>query len=129
MARPDSEWPNLETAKANNIEDSDRLCSLFNNRTRKNLNKSGFDKVKLYNRKETFLQFKSVKGNVFNNRKHKYKEIKRFRKADITQYSTSIDVEEIVRSGVYFVQILESFICENLKFNPFGRIFIEMTAK
>ena len=46
----------------------------------------------------------SVTGNVFKNRKHKYEEIKRFRKGDITHYLTSIDVKEIVRSGVYFVK-------------------------
>ena len=30
MAHSDSEWPKIETAKAINLEDSDRLCSLFN---------------------------------------------------------------------------------------------------
>ena len=81
MAYPDSKRPKKVTAKANNKEDSDRLCSLFNNKTWKNLNKSGFDKVNHYNPKETFLQLMSVRGNVFNNRKHKYEEINRFRKA------------------------------------------------
>ena len=81
MAYPDSNWLKKVTAKANNIEVSDRLCSLFNNKTWKNLNKSGFDKVNHYNHKETFLQLMSVRGNVFNNRKHKYEEINRFRKA------------------------------------------------
>ena len=109
MAYPDSQWPKKVTAKANNIEDSDRLCSLFNNKTWKNLNKSGFDKVKHYKPKETFLHFMSVTGNVFKNRKHKYEEINRFGKGDITQYLTGIDVKEIVRSGVYFVKILEIF--------------------
>ena len=71
----------------------------------------------------------SVTGNVFKNRKHKYEEINRFGKGDITQYLTSIDVKEIVRSGVYFVKILESFICENLEFNPFERNIIDITAK
>ena len=129
MAYPDSNWLKKVTAKANNIEDSDRLCSLFNNKTWKNLNKSGFDKVNHYNPKEAFLQLMSVTGNVFNNRKHKYEGINRFRKGDKTQYLTSIDVKENVRSGVYFVKILETFVCENLKFNPFERIIIDMTAK
>ena len=129
MAYPDSKWPKKVTAKANNIEDSDRLCSLFNYKTWKNLNKSGFDKVKHYNPKETFLHFMSVTGNVFKNRKHKDEEINRFTKGDITQCLISIDVKEIVRSGVYFVKILESFVCENLEFNPFERTIIDMTAK
>ena len=129
MAYPDWKWLKKVTAKANNIEDSDRLCSLFNNKTWKNLNKSGFDKVKHYNPKETFLHFMSVTGNVFKNRKHKYEEINRFRKGDKTQYLTSIDVKEIVRSGVYFVKNLKIFICENLEFNKIERIIIDMTAK
>ena len=39
-AHPDSKWSKTETAKAINIEDSDRLCSLFNNGNWKSLNKS-----------------------------------------------------------------------------------------
>ena len=71
----------------------------------------------------------SVTGDVFKNRKHKYEEIYRFKKGDITHYLTSIDVKEIVRSGVYFVKNLEIFICKNLEFNPFEIIIIDMTAK
>ena len=41
----------------------------------------------------------SVKEKVFNDRKNRYKEINRFRKGDITQHLTSVDIEEVVRSG------------------------------
>ena len=71
----------------------------------------------------------TVKGNVLYNRKNKYEEINRFRKGDITQYLTSIDIEKIVRSGGYNVKILDGFICINLEFNPFGRNLTDMKAK
>ena len=51
MAHLDSNWPNIETAKAIEPEDSDRLCELFNNGDWKSLNKSGFFKVRYYNPK------------------------------------------------------------------------------
>ena len=38
MAILDSKWPKIETAREINIEDSDRLCSLFNNGEWKCLN-------------------------------------------------------------------------------------------
>ena len=71
----------------------------------------------------------SVKENVFNDRKNRYEEINRFRNGDITQQLTSVDIEEVVRSGGHFVEILEGFFCDNLEFNPFERIIIDLTNK
>ena len=129
MAHLDSKRPEIEEAKAINIEESDRLCSLFFNKTWHVLNKSGFLKVKHYNPNEITFQHGCVKGNVFFNRKNKYEEINRFKKGDITQYLTRIDVEEIVSSEGYFVKILESFLCDNLEVYPFERFIIDMTTK
>ena len=114
MAHSDSKWPKIETAKAFIIEESDRLCSLFNNGDWKSLNKTGFFEVKYHNHKEIFFQHMSVKGNVFNDRKKSYEEINRVRNGDITQHLTSVDIEEVDRSGGYIVRILEGFICDNL---------------
>ena len=43
-----------------------------------------------------------VEEFVFNDR-NIYEEINRFRNGDITQHLTSVDIEEVVRSGGYNV--------------------------
>ena len=60
-AHPDSKRPKIETAKAIRPEDSDYLCELFNNGEWKNLNKTGFFKVKYYNPENIVFQHMSVK--------------------------------------------------------------------
>ena len=45
MAHPDSKRPEIESAKAFKIEDSNYLCELFQNGEWKNLNKTGFFKI------------------------------------------------------------------------------------
>ena len=47
MADPDSKWPKKETVKEIFKEDNEKLCSLFIRGECKNLNKSGFFKVKI----------------------------------------------------------------------------------
>ena len=56
----------------------------------------------------------SIKENVFNDGKNRYEIIKRFRNRDIIQHLTSVDIEEVVRSGGCIVELLEGFICYNL---------------
>ena len=110
MALLDSRWPKLEKAKTINQNDSKWLRSSFNNQTRGSLNKFGFFGVKYYNAKEIKFQHMSVKENISSNRKNRYEEINRFRNGDITRHLTSIDNEEIVRSGEFFVDFLDGFI-------------------
>ena len=124
MALSDSKWPKTETAKAIDTEDSNRLCSLYNSGDWKSLNKSGFFKVRLKNAKEFIFQQMSVK-KTFNDRESRYEEINHFRNTDIFQHLTSVDIEEIVRSGGYIAKKLERFICENTEFNPFESFFID----
>ena len=71
----------------------------------------------------------SVEENVFNDRKKRYEEINRFRNGDITQHLTSVDIEEVVRSGGYIAKRLEGFVCDNLEFNPFVGFNVDMTDK
>ena len=71
----------------------------------------------------------SVKENVFNDRKKRYEEISRFRNGDITQQLTSVDIEEVVRSGGHIVEILEGFISDKLEINPFERFITDKTNK
>ena len=129
MAHLDSEWPKKEIAKAIRPGDSDYLCELPNNGEWKNLNKTGFFKVSYCKPKEIIFQHMSVEENAFNDRKNRCEEINRFRNGDITQHLTSVDIEEIVRSGGYIVKILEGFICDNLEFNPLERFLIDMTNR
>ena len=71
----------------------------------------------------------SVKGNIFNDRKNRYEEINHFSFGDITQHLTSVDNEEVVRSGGYIIKMLGKFICDNLKFNPFERFNLDLADK
>ena len=57
MAHRDSKWPKLETVKAIIIEDNEKICSLFIRGGWKNLNKSGFFKVKNQNSKVFFSTY------------------------------------------------------------------------
>ena len=129
MAHLDSKCPERETARAISIEDSDRVGSLFKNGEWKIFKKSGIIKLRYYNPNETMFRHMSVSENVFNDRKVKQEEINRFRNCDLTQHSTSVDFEEIVRSGGYIVKILERFICDKLEFNPLERFTIDMMNK
>ena len=129
MAHPDSKWPIIETARAIKLEDSNNLCELFINEKWKNLYKSGFFRVSCYNRKEIIFQHMSVKRSAFIDCKNRYEEINHFRNGDIVQHLTSVDIEEVVKSGGFIVKILEGFICDNLEFNPFERFIIDMTNK
>ena len=115
MAHPDSKWPKIETTKAIDIKASTRLCELFNSEDWKRLKKSRFFKVKYYNPKQIIFQRMSFKENVYNHRKNKYEEINRFRNGDITQYLTSVNIEEVVITSWCFVEILERFISNNLE--------------
>ena len=71
----------------------------------------------------------SVKQNVFNNRENNIEKINRFRNGDKTQHLTSVDIEEIVKSGGYVVDLLEKFIFDNLEGNPVDRLVIAMEKK
>ena len=100
MSHPDLNWPNNRSRKANNLKDSDRLCSLSTNGDWKCLRKSGFFTVRYYNPKEIVFQHMSVKENVFNDQKVRSEKISPFRNGDLSQHPTSVDIEEVVRSDV-----------------------------
>ena len=78
------------------------------------MNTTGFFKVKCYNPKEIIFQHRSVKEYVFNHQKNRY-EINRSINGDLTQYLTSVDIEEVVKTGGCVVEFLEGFICNNLE--------------
>ena len=129
MAHLDSKWPKIETAKAITPEDSNYLCELFNNGEWKILNKTGFFKVKYRNPEHLVLQHMAVKEDVFDETKNKCECVNRFRNGNFTQHLTSVDIEEVVRTGGVIKEIYEGFICDNLDFNPFEEYILDMTAK
>ena len=129
MAHLDSKWLKIESAKAVEIEDSKCFCELFIIGERKNLNKTGFFKMRYFYPKEIFFRHMSVKGEIFNDRKNRYEENNRFRIGDIIQHLTSVDIEEVVRPGGYIVKKPKRFICDNLEFTLFERFILDMTNK
>ena len=98
----DSEWPEIKATQAIKQEDSNRLCELLNTGEWKNLNKSRFCKMKIYNPRDIVFQHMAVKEKVSNDRKNRYQEINRFRRGFITQNFAFVDIEELVRVGCYY---------------------------
>ena len=129
MAQLQSTWPAIEIAQAIKPEDSEDLCGLFYTGEWKSMKKTGFFKVKYHNPENLFLQHMGVIEEVFDETKNKHEPVNRFRKGDITQHLTSIDVEEIVRIGGIIKKFYEGFIYDNLNFNPFREYILDMTAK
>ena len=109
MAHEKSTWPAIETAKANNPDCSDVDCELFNTGEWASLNKTRFFKVIYHNPENVVLQHTAVKEDVYNETKNKCECVNRFRNGDITQHLTSVDIEEIVRTGGVFEKILRGF--------------------
>ena len=64
-------WPKTETAEKINVEECDRLCSLFITGDWKSLNKSGIFKLRYYSPKEIMFQHMKVTDNIINDRKKK----------------------------------------------------------
>ena len=125
-----STWPKIETSIAiNPKQDSNYLCDLFNNNGWKNLNNSGFFKVKYYNPEYLILQHSAVNEEVFNESKNKIERVNRFRNGHITQHLTSVDIEQIVRIGGIILEFIEGFICDNLDYNPFTEYVHDLIDK
>ena len=130
MSCPKSIWPKIETSIAiNPKQDSNYLCDLFNNNEWKNLNESGFFKVKYHNPEYLILQHLPVNGEVFNESKNKFEHVNRFRNGHITQHLTSVDIEQIVRIGGVILEFIEGFICDNLDYNPFTEYVHDLIEK
>ena len=127
MAHDDSTWPAIETAKAINPEDSEVYCELFNTGERETLNKTRF--FKYHSPENLILKHMVVEEDVYNETKNKCECVNRFRNGDITQHLTSVDIEQIVRTGGIIKEFYEGFFCDNLNFNPFKEYILDMAAK
>ena len=71
----------------------------------------------------------SIKEDVYNESKNKCECVNRFRNGDFTQHLTSVDIEQVVRTGGIVEDVYEGFICDNLDYNPFEEFVPDMTAK
>ena len=129
MAHKESYWFKIETAIAIKKEDSACLCDLFNTGEWKKLNKSGFFDVKDYNPENIIFQHMSVREQVFNAIRNSWEEVNRFRNGYIKQDLTSIEIEKIVRVGVIKTSFFEGFIFDEIDYNPFEKLVLDMTAK
>ena len=70
-----------------------------------------------------------VNEEVFDESTNKYEKLTRFRNGDITQYLTSVDIEQVVRIGGIIKEFYEGFTCDNLDYNPFKEYVLDMTTK
>ena len=70
-----------------------------------------------------------VNEEVFNESTNKYEKLNRFRNGDITQYLTSVDIEQVVRIGGIIKEFYEGFTCDNLDYNPFKEYVLDVTTK
>ncbi len=130
MACPKSTWAKIETSKViDPIRDSKYLCDLFNNNEWKDLNKTGFFKVKYYNPEFLILQHLAVNEDVWNESKNKHENVNRFRNGHIIQHLTSVDIEQIVRIGGIILEFFEGFICHNLDNSPFTECVHDLIKK
>ena len=71
----------------------------------------------------------SVTERVFNDNKNRCEEVNRFRDGYFTQHLTSVDLEKILRVGGVKKEFFGGFVCDNLDFNPFEDLVIDITAK
>ena len=130
MSCSKSTWPKIEASIAiNPKEDSNYLRDLFNINEWKNLNKSGFFKVKFYNPEYLILQHLPVNEEVFNESKNKFERVNRFRNGHIIQHLTSVDNEQIVRIGGVILDFIEGFIGDILDYNPFTEYVHDLIEK
>ena len=129
MAHKDQKWPKTESTIAIKREYSARLCEIFNTGEYGSLNQLGYFKGTYYNPKEFIFQHMSVKEQVFNDNKTRWEEMNRFTKGYIIQHLTSVDSTKLVHNGAIIPKFFESFICDNLEFNPFEEFVVDMTVK
>ena len=88
---------------------------------------TNMDPINFITQQKSYFNLCLLKKTFSTIVKNRYEEINRLRNGDITQHLTSVDIEEIVRSGGYFLDIIERYICDNLEYNP--SFIIDMTEK
>ena len=63
------------------------------------------------------------------NEREKKIEVNRIRNGYITQISTSVDIQEIVKSGGQVIEIYQGVICKEIfKINPFEKVIDKLFA-
>ena len=53
----------------------------------------------------------AVKEDVDNETKKKHESVNRFRNGDITQHLTSVDIDEVARTGAVIKEFYAGFLC------------------
>lgn len=112
MADNNSEYPKCESARMFNQQEEQKFLEQFNNQSFRL--KTGIFKVKYINPSNLFFQHSAIKEKIKNY------EVCRFRNGKITDTLTSVDIQEIVRSGGTILKIYEGIVYENnFKISPF----------
>ena len=114
-------YPRIETGYAYKRDMNDELVEKFNNQTFTKV--SAFLKIKYYNPRDLIVQHLPIKE------KEKKIEINRMRNGYIIDTLTSVDIQEIVKTGGRVIEIYEGVIYrENFKVSPFRKVIDELFA-
>ena len=98
---------------------SDAVCSLFNSGKWNEMKRCAFLTVKYHNPENLVFQHLPVEEKVENPYKNnRLGEINRMRNGIIKDTLKSVDIVEIVKSGVVILEVYEGFFCHNLDYNP-----------
>ena len=114
-------YPRKETGYALTPDMNDELVEKFN--TQNFTQGSAILKIKYYNPENLIVQHLPV------GEKEKKIEINRMRNGYTTQVLTSVDFQEIVKTGCRVIEIYEGAIYrENFNINPFEKVIIKLFA-
>jgi hypothetical protein len=130
-----SEFPDSTSARAFMAEEEQEILDLFN--SQKFRPRTGFFRIKYHYPPDNFLQHLPVKENIRRPCRDTYHskpydktyEVSRFRNGYAEAHLSSVDIQEIVRTGGKIIQIYEGIVYErNLPESPL-RSFIDRLFK
>ena len=105
-------------------------CTLFKSGRWNEKNRSLFLTVKYHNPENLVFQHLPVKEKIENPYKNnRLEEINRMRNGTIIDTFTSININEISKSGGVILEVYEGFFCHNLEYNPYTEFVTDMFEK
>jgi hypothetical protein len=123
----ESEFPNITSARAFKLEEEQQTLDSFNSQRFRP--RTGFFRIKYHYPLDNFLQHLPVKESIKRSGISKVYEVSRFRNGFAEATMTSVDIQEIVRTGGTILKIYEGIVYErNLSESPF-RSFIDKMFK
>ena len=121
MSDENSIYPRIETGYAFTRDMNNELVEKVNNQTF--TQGSAILKIKYYNPKNLLVQHIAI------NEKEKKNEINRMRNGYIIDTLTSVDIQEIVKTGGKVIEIYEGVLYrENFRVSPFKKVIDDLFA-